>query len=147
MSTAENVLTDFWAASFATADSFNDDTWHVLAVTFDGTEVNAFIDNVPLISGTPATLNTVLSRLYINYKLSNNTGAFMDCAAVLIYAGAHTAPQRAETYSYLNGKYITPGVGGTISERAAFSGGASGLTASPVSVLGSRLIKLDPQAH
>uniref|UniRef100_UPI000A767223 hypothetical protein n=1 Tax=Roseovarius sp. BRH_c41 TaxID=1629709 RepID=UPI000A767223 len=138
MSGTEKVLTDFWAASYASVDSFNDDLWHVLAVTFDGEDVEGFIDNVNLMGGTPATLNTVLERLYINYKLSNNSGAFMDCAAVLIYAGAHNPAQLAETNAYLRNKYIEeiPSGGGTVvSERAASSGGTSGLNAAPVSVL------------
>lgn len=135
LSNTEKVLTDFWSASFATADSFNDDTWHVISVTFDGSGVVGYIDNVPLISGTPSTLNTVLSKLYINYKLSDGTGAIMDCAAAIIYAGEHTGPQLTEMFSYLNAKYITPGAagdevgGGALSSGApVISGGAIGQT-------------------
>jgi len=134
LSNTEKVLTDFWAASFASAANFNDDTWHIISITFNGSGVVGYVDNAGVISGTPATLNTILSKLYINYKLSDNAGALMDCAAVLIYAGAHTAPQLTEMFNYLNGKYITPGASG-ISERTASSGGTFGLTASPASVL------------
>lgn len=128
LSNTEKVLTDFWSASFATADSFNDDTWHVISVTFDGSDVVGYIDNVPLISGTPSTLATVLSKLYINYKLSDGTGAIMDCAAALIYAGDHTGPQLTEMFSYLNAKYITPGAAGDEVGGGALSSGAPTIT-------------------
>lgn len=137
LSNTEKVLTDFWSASFASAASYNDDTWHVVSVTFDGSGVVGYIDNVPLISGTPSTLNTVLSKLYINYKLSENTGALMDCAAVLIYAGEHTAPQLAEMYSYLDAKYITPGVGGVSGTGAVTAPPAIASGAGVRTVIGS----------
>nr|WP_296429743.1 hypothetical protein [Roseovarius sp. BRH_c41] len=134
MSNTEKVLTDFWAASFASTASFNDNTWHVIAITFDGSGVVGYVDNAGVISGTPATLNTVLSRLYINYKINNSAGALMDCAAVLLYAGTHSPEQLTEMNAYLRGKYIEASLsdevgGGTLASGApAISGGAVGQT-------------------
>lgn len=136
-STAEQWIGDYWAAATEPSPVIpvDDNTWRVYSLTYDGTIARLYYNNVEVASGNPGAINTVLSRFYLNEALSGVGRGGYDLAATLVYSGAHTAPQRSEMYNYLNGKYITPGVGGTISERAATSGGASGLTTSPVSVL------------
>lgn len=98
---------DFFITLITSTVDPADDTWHVINLVYDDSETSIlYFDNSSLSLSGSGTTNTILQSLFINELISNDSGGGVDVAAVLIYAGTHSAGDRLQVFDYLNDKYI-----------------------------------------
>jgi len=105
--TTNLLVSDHWGDSIA-GTAVNDDTWHVVANTYDTTDVRLYLDDVLDGGPTAKTLITSGTGLAsINEALNATERNGFGIAAWLIYDRVLSGSEMTQMYNYLNDKYVT----------------------------------------